>query len=75
MNPWQRLVGTQEEPRRVANPGVVFLAVVLVIGALYLGLSALTSGRIVQGVGWLAMAVGYVGWTAIILRRRRKAHE
>jgi TRAP-type mannitol/chloroaromatic compound transport system permease large subunit len=75
MNPWQRLVGTQEEPRRVANPGVVFLAVVLVIGTLYLGLSALTSGRAVQGVGWLAMAIGYVGWVVILLRRRLRADE
>lgn len=75
MNPWQRLVGTQDEPRRVANPGVVFLAVVLFIGALYLGLSALTSGRTGQGVGWLAMAACYVGWAAIMLRRRRKADE
>lgn len=56
----------------MANPGVAFLAVALIIGAFYLGLSALTTGRTVQGVGWLAMAVGYVGFVAISLRRRRR---
>jgi uncharacterized membrane protein YhaH (DUF805 family) len=73
MNSWQRVVGTRAEPRRVSNPGVVFLAVVLAIAALYLGMSALTDGRTAQGVVWLAMAVAYVGWAAVTLRRRRDA--
>lgn len=55
----------------MANPGVVFLALVLATGALSLGMSALTDGGTVQGAVWLVLAVGYAGWAATILRKRR----
>lgn len=57
----------------MANPGVVFLALVFAIGALYLGMSALTDGGTAQGAFWLVLAVGYAGWAATSLRRRRGA--
>ena len=71
VNPWQRLVGTRAEPRRVANPGIVFLALVLALGWFLLGVSALTDGRTVQGMVGLGLAVIFPAWTTSIRRKRR----
>lgn len=51
MSGWQRLVGTGTEARRVANPGIVAVALLLALCWLYLGASALADGRAVQGLG------------------------
>lgn len=71
MNPWQRLVGTREEPRRVGNPGVVFGHGVLAAGWLYIGLSALTDGRTIQGALGLGLALASSALAYNVWRKRR----
>ena len=70
MNLWQRLVGTRAEPRRVANPGIFIFALFLSVAWFYLGMSALTDGRKLQGVVGLGLAVVFTAW-AISTRRQR----
>ncbi len=55
----------------MANPGVVFLAFVLAVMSVAIGLSALTDGRNVQGGIHLLLALGFVGWGVVTLRKRR----
>lgn len=73
MNPWQRLVGTRAKPRRVASPGVVVFACLLAVAWLYLGISALTDGRRVQGLIALGLAVASTGLAVTTMRKRRAA--
>lgn len=42
------------------NPGVSFASVAIAVAALYLGVSARTDERMVQAVGWIAVALGLV---------------
>jgi hypothetical protein len=55
----------------VANPGIVAVALALTVGWLYLGMSALTDGRSLQGVVGVGLAVGFAGWAIGTLRKRR----
>lgn len=68
-NLWQRLVGTQAEPRRVAATSIVrLLPAVFALGWFYLGLSALTDGRRLQGALGLTLAVAFTGCAVATLR-------
>ena len=75
VNPWQRLVGTRAEPRRMANPGFVFFAVVVALGQTALGVSALTDGRTLQAVVGLGLAAFFGGWATATLRNRHRKHN
>jgi hypothetical protein len=55
----------------VANPGIFAVALALTVGWLYLGVSALTDGRSLQGVVGVGLAVAFAGCAIGILRKRR----
>lgn len=55
----------------MANPGMAFLVIVLVIGWLYLGIRAMTDGRRLEGALGLGLAVAMAGW-AIGTRRKSR---
>lgn len=56
----------------MANPGFVFLAFVLAAGQAVLGTSALTDGRMLQGIVGLGIAALFAGWAVTSLRRRQR---
>ncbi len=55
----------------MANPSIVFFALVLAIAWFYLGLSALVDGRRLQGVVGLGLAVLFTAWATITRRKRQ----
>ena len=74
VHPWQRLVGTRAEPRRMANPGFVF-AVVVALGQAALGVSAFTDVRTLQAVVGLGPAAFFGGWAIVTMRNRQRKHS
>ena len=75
VNPWQRLAGTRAEPRRVANPGIASFYLVFAIAWLYLGFSAMTDGRTVQGVIGLGLALASSALAVSTRRKRQDGRE
>jgi len=68
-NLWRSFVRTHAEPRRVATSSIArLLPALLALVWFYLGLSALTDGRRLQGALGLALAVVSTGWAIAMLR-------
>ncbi len=63
-----------EHPRGASpssEPGIFAVSLALTVAWLYLGVSALTDGRSLQGVVGVGLAVAFAGWSIGILRKRR----
>lgn len=55
----------------MGSPGIVFLYLVFTAGWLYLGTSALTDGRRLQGAVGLGLAMAAAALAMITFRKRR----